>query len=138
VVNRPKFKNQTSGERKPSGNRSAKSGSLLVELMVAMAILVSISIPLLSAFAQAQKSMRARYQRAVAMELIDGEMEILTAGEWREFKEGSQPYPLQGGSARNLPPGGATLTITNGRVRLEWAPAKRDAGGKITREAAVK
>jgi len=32
----------------------------------------------------------ASYQRAVAMEIVDGEIEILAAGEWLAFKSGAQ------------------------------------------------
>ena len=116
----------------------ARSGSMITELVVAMAILSLAFLPLMGSYGQVQKSVRASYQKAVAMELIDGEMEILLAGQWREFKPGEQPYPLHGDSAKNLPPGKATLTITGNRVRLEWTPDKRGAGGKIIREAVAR
>ncbi|MDB6108633.1 MAG: hypothetical protein JWR69_383, partial [Pedosphaera sp.] len=74
------------------------------------------------------------YQKAAAMELVDGEMEILLAGEWRAFKEGNQPYELHGDSARNLSPGKAVLTITAKRVRLEWRPEKGELASMVVRE----
>jgi len=113
-------------------------GALTTELIVAMGMLMIAMMPLAFSFPQEQRQVRSFYQRAVAMELIDGEMEILMAGEWRAFKEGTQPYPLQGESARNLPPGKAQLTITGRHVRLEWMPEKKASGGRVVREADAK
>lgn len=110
----------------------------MAELLVAMGILVIALMPLLAAFVQTQKAARGAYQRAAAMEIMDGEMEILAAGEWREFKEGAQPYPLHANVMKNLPAGKAMLTIAGKHVRLEWQPGKKDSGGKIVREADVK
>jgi len=81
------------------------------------------------------RACRASYDRAVAMELVDGEMEILRAGEWREFPRGSQDYSIRAAAAQNLPPGRFLLTIEEHRLRLEWQPGAKDQGGKITREA---
>jgi hypothetical protein len=120
---------------KPSFKRRCQSAFTTTELIVAMAILAIAMLPLLSVFVSTQKAARVSYQRAVAMEIIDGEMEILMAGEWHEFKPGEQPYALAAASLKNLPPGQALLTITGRHVRLEWLPGKKDSGGKIMREA---
>ena len=114
--------------------RRARRGAMITELIVAMAIIVLALIPLATSLFQEQKLLRASYHKAVAMELIDGEMEILLAGEWREFKPGAQPYPLPGLAATNLPPGGATLTITGNRLRLEWLPEDGKRGARVVRE----
>lgn len=111
---------------------------LMAELLVAMGILVIALMPLLAVFVQTQKAARSAYQRGVAMEIMDGEMEILAAGEWREFKEGAQHYPLHADAMKNLQGGKATLTVAGKHVRLEWEPGKKDSGGTIVREADVK
>jgi hypothetical protein len=117
---------------------SKKSGMLSSELMVAMAILVIAMLPLAYTFLQEQKLLRNSYRRAVAMELVDGEMEILLAGEWHSFKTGSQPYSFHGEAATNLPPGKTTLTIAGNHLRLDWQPDKKTSGGEVIREANVK
>jgi hypothetical protein len=68
------------------------------------------------------------------MELVDGEMEILRAGEWRQFPRGAQGYAIRSAAAKNLPPGQFILTVEGHRVRLEWQPGAKDEGGKVTRE----
>lgn len=110
----------------------------MLELTVAMAILTIAMLPLAFSFQQEEKLLRSSYQRAVAMELVDGEMEILLAGEWRSFQQGTQDYLFRGASVTNLPPGKATLTITGKHVRLDWLPAKKTSGGEVVREADVK
>jgi hypothetical protein len=127
-----------SGGKRWQATRKRRSGALTTELIVAMAILLIAAMPLALSFAQEGKVLRQSYQKAAAMELIDGELEILLAGEWRAFKEGSQPYELRGAAAKNLPPGKAVLTITAKQIRLEWLPEKGDWATKVVREGTVR
>ncbi len=108
-----------------------------MELIIAIAILAIGLMPLAYSFSQETKLFRKEYQRAVAVELVDGEMEILLAGGWRGFSQGSQDYVLHGDAATNLPPGGARLTIMGKQVRLEWLPVKAEPSSKVVREATV-
>ena len=122
----------------PRNRGRLQSGALMTDLIVGLGILVIALMPLAYSLAQEHKVIRASYYKAAAMEIIDGEMEILMAGEWREFKEGPQSYPLSRETAKNLPPGKAVVTITGKRIRLEWQPAQKYSGGKIVREGVVK
>jgi hypothetical protein len=110
----------------------------LTELLVAMALMAGALLPLAYSFAGEKRLARATYQRAVAMEIVDGEMEILVAGEWRAFAPGTHDYQVRSRSATNLPPGKFALTVRPDRVRLEWRPVVKDHGGAVMREAAVK
>lgn len=114
-----------------------RAGSLLVELVVAMSVISLAMLPVAFSVVREQKLARAYYYQAVAMEIVDGEMEALRAGEWRAFAPGSHSYPARGESAKSLPPGQFLLTLGNGRMRLEWVPDRRDRGGKVIREAAL-
>lgn len=118
--------------------RRRARGSLSVELTVALGVLVAAILPLSVAFVHDQTALRSRYFRAVALEIVDGEMEVLAAGEWRAFPPGRQPYPVRAEAAKNLPPGAFLLTLTNGRARLEWMPEARGAGGAVVREVLLK
>jgi hypothetical protein len=114
--------------------RGEKRGWLVAELMFALAVIVIALIPLAFSFRAEQKLLRAHYNQAVAMEIIDGEMELLHAGDWREVLEGEHPYKVTANAATNLPTGGFFLSRTGKMVRLEWRPAKKGAGGIVTRE----
>lgn len=111
---------------------------LTTELVVAMAILFIALIPLAYSVSRDQLACRAYYQRAVAMEIVDGEMEILLAGEWQAFKEGRQGYPVTNLAVTNLGKGEFILTRSNQWIRLEWRPAKTGRGGRVVREGVGK
>lgn len=110
----------------------------MVELMVAIAILTFALFPLAYSFAQETRYLRACYNRAAAIEIVDGEVEVLLAGEWRAFKQGTRDYVPKALAATNLTSGKFQLTIMDKRLRLEWLPSEKDLGGKVVREVTVK
>ena len=110
----------------------------MIELIVAMAILVIAFFPLAYSISSDAQLFRATYQHAVAMEIVDGEMEILAAGEWRAFPEGAHVYPIHANAASNLPDGKFQLTRTGNHLRLEWDPAEKTGVGIVAREVTVK
>src|SRR5438552_547364 len=86
-------------------------GAMTADLVIAMGILLTVMIPLAFSITYQQKLCRAAYYQAVAMEIVDGEMETLAAGEWRAYKAGTQPYVVRAESAKNLPKGRFELTV---------------------------
>jgi hypothetical protein len=110
----------------------------MTELMVAIALLVGCLLPVAYSIVSEKRAARAGYQRAVAMEIVDGEMEILLAGGGRAFAPGTHDYPVRAGAATNLPPGQFRVTVECNKVRLEWQPALKGHGGPVAREAIVK
>jgi hypothetical protein len=112
-----------------------RHGSIMVELMAALAILVAGILPLTYVYVRERQLAKAQYQRAIAMAIVDGEMELLRAGEWRAQPEGTHDYPVTAAAARNLPPGRLQLTRTGPQLRLVWQPTQPAHGGVVTREA---
>jgi hypothetical protein len=110
----------------------------MIELLVAMAILAGVLLPLVYSVASERRYARAAYQRAVAMEIVDGEMEALAAGGWRAFTNGVTDYRVDARAATNLPPGQFLLTLTPEKLRLEWRPKIKQHGGAVVREVARK
>ena len=113
-------------------------GFLLVDLIVGMAILTVAIMPLAFSFAHERQLLRAEYFRAVAVEIVDGEMEILAAGEWRNFPDGPQAYTVHANAAARLPSGHFQLIKTGKHLRLEWKSDKRRGIGMVVREITVK
>jgi hypothetical protein len=103
-----------------------------------MAILAVAILPLAFSYVRETKLLRAEYFRGTAMEIVDGEMEILAAGEWRDFPEGSHPYTVHARAAANLPPGHFQLTRTGQHLRLEWTSDQRQGIGTVIREVTIK
>jgi hypothetical protein len=107
----------------------------MIELVVAMGILMAAVVPLAYSFVQEQRLCRVYYWRAVAMEVVDGEMEVLTSGEWHNFEGGTHPYTVTAEAAKNLPPGKFALSVHGQQLRLEWRPDSPRNGAPVVREA---
>jgi hypothetical protein len=116
----------------------AERGLLMVDLVVGMAILMLAIMPLAYSFAQERQLLRAAYCRAVAVEIVDGEMEILAAGAARDIPDGVQAYTVHASAAASLPPGYFQLTKTGNHLRLEWTPDKHKGIGVVVREITLK
>ena len=116
--------------------RKERGSALLAELIGAMLILSVVFMSLTLVLVKDQRTCRKYYYKAVAMEIVDGEMEVLRAGYWKEFKQGAQPYPTTANSATNLPEGELRLTLQGEKIRLEWEPKEqRFQSVHIVREA---
>ncbi len=121
----------------PPRRARARRGSLMIELLVAMALLTGALLPIAYSFASEKRLARSVYQRAVAMEIVDGEAEVLAAGAWRQYTNGVFPYQVHAFAATNLPPGQFILGVTPGKFRLEWRPSVRHHGGAVVREVTL-
>lgn len=122
----------------PAGARRNRAGGwLMTEIVIAMGVLAIAMIPLAFSFTREERLARSLYYKAVAMELVDGEMEMLKAGEWKSYPEGVHPYTMRGASLTNLPKGAFVLVRGKDRVRLEWTPAANGKGGSVAREVAI-
>jgi hypothetical protein len=113
-------------------------GFLMVDLIIGMAILALAIMPLAFSFAHEQQLLRAEYFRAAAMEIVDGEMEVLAAGEWQDFPDGQQVYTVHANAATRLPSGHFQLTKNGKHLRLEWKSDVRRGIGAVVREITVK
>ncbi len=111
-----------------------RAGWLMIELLAALALLLGGLLPLAYSLASEGRLARSSYQHAVAMELVDGEMEILAAGEWRAFSPGRHIYQVRSMAATNLPPGQFLLHVGEHKLQLEWRPAAKHSGGPVVRE----
>lgn len=117
-----------------SGAGQRRRGALMVELLVAVALLVGALLPLAYSIASERRMARILYQRAIAMELVDGELETLAAGGVAGIAPGTRSFPVSAPAVTNLPPGRFLLTVTTNKIRLEWRPAVKQHGGSVVRE----
>lgn len=121
--------------RKPPIHR--RRGFASIDLFLAMAIFLVgfFSIAYLST--REMKLARAYYYDAIAMSLVDGELEVLAAGGWRDLPTGETRYHSPAPTMKSLPPGEFRATRADRAIRLEWIPASRGNGRRITREFAL-
>ncbi len=118
--------------------RRRTGGFLEVDLLVGLAILTLAVVPLGYSFARERQVLKTEYCRSVANEIVDGEMEILAAGDWKNFPDGAQNYSVHANALASLPPGHFQLTKTGSHLRLEWGPDGKRGIGAVVREATVK
>ena len=111
---------------------------LEMDMVVAITILALAIIPLGYSVAREREVLRAEYSRSVADEIVDGEMEILAAGAWKNVPDGTKNYPVYAPAVKVLPPGHFELTKNGNHLRLEWLPDKKQGIGIIAREITVR
>jgi len=111
---------------------------LMTDLVIGMAILTLAIMPLTYSFVHERQMLRIEYFRAAAVEIVDGEMEILVAGAGQDFPDGQQAYTVHANAAAHLPPGHFQLIKTGKQLRLEWQPDKRQGIGPVFREITLK
>ncbi len=117
---------------------SSARGFLMLDLVVGMGLLVLAIFPLAYTVNSESRLFRATYQRALAMEIVDGEMEILAAGEWQSCPEGTHAYAVTANAAANLPAGQFELTRTGRHLRLAWSASEKSGIGTVVREVTLK
>ncbi len=120
-----------------SQSRRRRQGSLQIDLVIALSIVVIALLPLASSIRAERQLCRALYYRAVAMSIVDGEAEILQAGEWQDYEPGIHDYEVRAEAANNLPEGRFVLNRTEQSVHLSWKPRSRGHGGRVERNFSI-
>jgi hypothetical protein len=118
--------------------KNLEHGYLMVDLLVALAILSLALVPIGFSFVRERQVLKIEYFRSVANEIVDGEMEILAAGDWNNYPDGSQNYPVHARAASTLPSGHFQLTKTGNHLRLEWTSDEKQGVGTVVREVTIK
>lgn len=119
-------------------NSRHRAGLLMSDLLVGMALLCLAIVPIATSLTREKMALHNSYHRAVAMEIVDGEMELLVAGGWHSYSNGVHQLAPRAKAAANLPPGKFQLTVAPKHLRLEWRPARTAQGGVIYREITLK
>lgn len=124
-----------SGAPRPNRRRRL-AGALVMECLFALGFIAIAMIPLSFGFISEARYSRACYHRAALGSLIDGELEVLAAGEWQGLRPGTQIYPLKTDAIAGLPPGKtwATRDESARRLRLAWTPDDGRTNAMVSRE----
>lgn len=115
--------------RKSSDHRAL----VTADLLVALGLIALLIAPLSIGWLKEQRVLRGLYQRSIAMQIVDGEAEIIAAGNWKSVRPGRHPFTVQAEARRNLPSGQFLITRSPESIRLEWIPGKPGHGGPVAR-----
>ncbi len=111
---------------------------LQLDVAVAITVLALVFIPLSISSSGDLDLARRHYFEAVALQLIDGEMDVLLAGERRKYTTGEHRITPVGEAVQNLPEGEFVLTVQEQKLTLAWMPNKRAKWGRIERVVELK
>jgi hypothetical protein len=116
-------------------NHRRRGGWMNVDLLVAIALVMLAVLPLAYGLVGERRLLDAELRHAALVELLDGELEVLLAGDWTTRPEGESDIPLTGAGAMNLAAGRCVLVKTGNHLRLEWRSEKHNGGVSVTKEA---
>ena len=111
---------------------------LQLDVAIALTVLALVFIPLSMSSSGGLDLTRRHYFEAVALQLIDGEMDVLLAGERRKYTTGEHRIKPVGESVHNLPEGEFVLTVHDQKLTLAWVPTKRAKWGRVERVVELK
>ena len=111
---------------------------LQLDMAIALSLLALVFIPLSVSSSGDLDLARRHYFEAVALQLIDGEMDVLLAGERRKYTTGEHRITPVGEAVQNLPEGEFVLTVHDQKLTLAWVPTKRAKWGRVERVVELK
>ena len=111
---------------------------LQLDVAIALTLLALVFIPLSVSSSGDLDLARRQYFEAVALQLIDGEMDVLLAGERRKYTTGEHRITPVGEAVQNLPEGEFVLTVHDQKLTLAWVPTKRAKWGRVERVVELK
>jgi len=123
---------------RPTTRLTNRLAFLQLDVAVAITVLALVFIPLSISSSGDLDLARRHYFEAVALQLIDGEMDVLLAGERRKYTTGEHRITPVGEAVQNLPEGEFVLTVQEQKLTLAWMPNKRAKWGRIERVVELK
>ena len=123
---------------RPTTRLTNRLAFLQLDVAVAITVLALVFIPLSVSSSSDLDLARRQYFEAVALQLIDGEMDVLLAGERRKYTPGEHQIKPVGEAVQNMPEGEFTLTVHDQKLTLAWVPTKRAKWGRVERVVQLK
>ena len=123
---------------RPTTRLAKRLAFLQLDVAIALMVLALVFIPLSVSSSGDLDLARRHYFEAVALQLIDGEMDVLLAGERRKYTTGEHRITPVGEAVQNLPEGKFVLTVQEQKLTLAWVPTKRAKWGRVERVVELK
>ena len=123
---------------RPTTRLAKRLAFLQLDVAIALMVLALVFIPLSVSSSGGLDLARRHYFEAVALQLIDGEMDVLLAGERRKYTTGEHRIKPVGESVQNLPAGEFVLSVQDEKLTLAWMPKKLAKWGRVERVVQLK
>ena len=123
---------------RPTTRLANRLAFLQLDVAVAITFLALVFIPLSISSSGDLDLARRHYFEAVALQLIDGEMDVLLAGERRKYTTGEHRITPVGEAVQNLPAGEFVLSVQDEKLTLAWMPKKLAKWGRVERVVQLK
>ena len=123
---------------RPTTRLAKRLAFLQLDVAIALTVLALVFIPLSVSSSGDLDLARRHYFEAVALQLIDGEMDVLLAGERRKYTTGEHRIKPVGDAVQNLPEGKFVLTVQDEKLTMAWVPTKRAKWGRVERVVQLK
>ena len=106
--------------------------------MLAVSILMLLFIPFGVTSSGKLDLARRQHFEAVALQMIDGELDVLLAGERQKYPLGEHKITPPGEAVKTLPVGEFILIVKEKQLFLAWVPEKEAKWGRVEREVTLK
>ncbi|MBL9138144.1 MAG: hypothetical protein JNK85_19910 [Verrucomicrobiales bacterium] len=115
-----------------------RRAALTVELVIALAIFVMAFVPLGVLATREHRLARGLYYRAVAGEILDGELEVLLAGGWKALSPGTNALSVRAEATNSLPAGRFEAILDPPQLTVQWRANQHRNGGDTYRRGQVR
>ena len=115
---------------RPTSRLAKHLAFIQLDLMLAVSILMLLFIPFGVTSSGKLDLARRQHFEAVALQMIDGELDVLLAGERQKYPLGETP---PGEAVKTLPVGEFILIVKEKQLFLAWVPEKEAKWGRVER-----
>jgi len=109
-----------------------------LDVVLAVSILILLFIPFGVTSSGKLDLARRQHFEAVALQMIDGELDVLLAGERQKYPLGEHKITPPGEAVKTLPVGEFILIVKEKQLSLAWVPEKGAKWGRVEREVTLK
>ena len=123
---------------RPTSRLAKHLAFIQLDLMLAVSILMLLFIPFGVTSSGKLDLARRQHFEAVALQMIDGELDVLLAGERQKYLLGEHKITPPGEAVKTLPVGEFILIVKEKQLYLAWVPEKEAKWGRVEREVTLK
>ena len=122
----------------PTTRLAKRLAFIQMDVVLGIALLLLVFIPF-SVTSSGELDLARRQQfQAVALQMIDGEMDVLLAGERQKYAAGEHTITPPGEAVQSLPEGKFVLTVGEKELTLAWTAVKQAKWGRVERVVKLK